>query len=108
MGIMAAEFFDIPLLTKENVGEMVEAEGLEHCLRALEKGAASSSSPPFQQLGLEARRSSSDQARVVIYRTLDSAFLDHLVRRVRSATGNILLPKEHAMRRCSVASSATK
>ena len=35
---------------------------------------------------------------VVIYRPLDSPLLDHLVLRVRSATGNIPLPKDHAMR----------
>ena len=35
---------------------------------------------------------------VVIYRPLDSPLLDHLVLRVRSATGNIPLRKEHAMR----------
>jgi KDO2-lipid IV(A) lauroyltransferase len=34
----------------------------------------------------------------VIYRTLDNALLEHLVLRIRSATGNTLIPKEHAMR----------
>ena len=100
MGIMAAEFFDIPLLTKENVGEMVEAEGLEHCLRALEKGrGVLIFTAHFGNWELEAAAGALlIKPGIVIYRTLDSAFLDHLVRRVRSATGNILLPKEHAMR----------
>ena len=39
MGIVAAEFFDIPRLTRENIGEIVEAEGLEHCTRGPRKGA---------------------------------------------------------------------
>jgi KDO2-lipid IV(A) lauroyltransferase len=35
---------------------------------------------------------------VAVYRTLDSALLEHIVLRVRSAAGNTLIPKEHAMR----------
>jgi len=100
LGIVAAEFFDIPRLTKENIGELVEAEGLEHCLRALEKErGVLLFSAHFGNWELEAAAAALlIKPAIVIYRTLDSAFLDHLVLRVRSATGNILLPKEHAMR----------
>jgi Kdo2-lipid IVA lauroyltransferase/acyltransferase len=100
MGIVAAEFFDIPLLTKENIGELVDAEGLDHCLRALEKGrGVLLFGAHFGNWELEAVAVSLlVKPAIVIYRTLDSSLLDHLVRRVRSATGNIPLPKERAMR----------
>ncbi|MBU1745753.1 MAG: hypothetical protein KJ649_12785, partial [Proteobacteria bacterium] len=35
IGIVAAEFFDIPRLTKENIAAQVEAEGVENCEKAL-------------------------------------------------------------------------
>jgi KDO2-lipid IV(A) lauroyltransferase len=100
LGIVAAKFFDIPRITKENIGELVEVEGLEHCHKALEKGlgvlfftahfgnwelAAAAVSLLVKPIG-------------VIYRPLDSALLDRIVLRGRSATGNILIPKERAMR----------
>jgi KDO2-lipid IV(A) lauroyltransferase len=100
MGIVTAEFFDIPLLTKENVGKLVEVDGLEHCRRALEKGrGVLLFGAHFGNWELEAVAVSLlVKPAVVIYRTLDSPLLDHLVLRVRSATGNIPLPKERAMR----------
>ncbi len=100
MGIMAAEFFDIPRLTKENIGKLVEAEGLEHCLKALEKGrGVLFFTAHFSNWELSAAAAALLIKPVVaIYRTLDNALLDHLVLRVRSASGNTLLPKENAMR----------
>jgi Kdo2-lipid IVA lauroyltransferase/acyltransferase len=100
MGIMAAEFFDIPLLTKENIGELVEAEGLEHYRRALDKGRGILFfTAHFSNWELSAAAGALlMKPAVIIYRTLDSALLEHLVLRVRSASGNTLLPKEHAMR----------
>ena len=100
MGIMAAEFFDVPRLTKENIGKFVEAEGLEHYLRALEKGrGVLFFTGHFGNWELSAAAGALlMKPAVVIYRKLDSALLEHLVLRVRSAAGNILLSKEHAMR----------
>ena len=37
MAVIAAEFFVIPWLTKDRIREMVEVEGLEHCVEALKK-----------------------------------------------------------------------
>ena len=100
MGIVAAEFFDIPSLTKENISRIVDAEGLENCRKALEKGkGVLLFGAHFGNWELEAVAASLLLAPLaVIYRHLDSPFLDRLVLKVRSATGNIPLAKEHAMR----------
>jgi KDO2-lipid IV(A) lauroyltransferase len=100
MGTVAAEFFDIPRLTKENIGELVEAEGIEHCRRALEKGRGILFfGAHFGNWEIEAVAVSLLVKPLgVIYRPLDSVFLDHLVLKVRSATGNIPIPKNRAMR----------
>jgi KDO2-lipid IV(A) lauroyltransferase len=100
MGIVAAEFFDIPLLTKDNIGRLVDAEGLENCRQALEKGrGVLLFGAHFGNWELEAVAASLlIKPLVVIYRTLDSPLLDRLVLRVRSATGNTPLAKENAMR----------
>lgn len=100
MGIVAAEFFDIPRLTKENIGELVDVEGIDHCRRAIEKGrgvllfGAHFGNWEFEAVAI----SLLIKPLVVIYRPLDSPLLDHLVLTVRSAAGNTPLPKERAMR----------
>ena len=100
MGIVAAEFFDIPRLTRENIAALVEAEGVENCEKALSKGRGLLLfSAHFGNWELEAAAAALlIKPAVVIYRPLDSPLLDHLVLRVRSATGNIPLAKDHAMR----------
>jgi len=100
MGIVAAEFFDIPRLTKKNIAALVEAEGVENCEKALAKGrGVLLFSAHFGNWELEAAAAALlIKPAVVIYRILDSPLLEHLVLRVRSATGNVLLPKDHAMR----------
>ena len=37
LAITVADFFDIPSLTKDNIGNLVEIEGLEYYTKALEK-----------------------------------------------------------------------
>jgi KDO2-lipid IV(A) lauroyltransferase len=100
MGIVAAEFFDIPRLTKENIAALVEAEGVENCEKALAKGRGLLLfSAHFGNWEMAAAAAALlIKPAVVIYRPLDSPLLDHLVLRVRSATGNIPLAKDHAMR----------
>jgi Kdo2-lipid IVA lauroyltransferase/acyltransferase len=100
MGIVAAEFFDIPRWTKENIGEMVDSEGLENCRKALDKGrGVLMFVAHFGNWELEAVAASLLIKPVAaIYRPLDNALLDQLVLRVRTATGNTLLDKNRAMR----------
>jgi KDO2-lipid IV(A) lauroyltransferase len=100
MGVVAAEFFDIPRLNAANIGELVETEGLDHCAKALEKGrGVLLFGAHFGNWELEAAAVSLlIKPLVVIYRRLDNAVLEALVLRIRSATGNTPLLKEHAMR----------
>ena len=100
LGIVAAEFFDIHGITKKNIGKLVEVEGLEHCLKALGKGlGVLFFTAHFGNWELAAAAVSLLVKPVgVIYRPLDSALLDRIVLRGRSATGNIPIPKERAMR----------
>lgn len=100
MGLVAAEFFDIPSLTRENIGELVDAEGLENCRKALEKGKGILMfGAHFGNWELEAVAASLFlKPFVAIYRPLDNAVLDRLVLKVRSITGNTLLEKNRAMR----------
>lgn len=100
MGIVAAEFVDIPSLKKEHLGDLVEVEGLENCVNALKKNKG------LLMFGAHLGNWEMEAAVValllkplmVIYRPLDSAVLDNLVTWVRSATGNIPLAKDFAMR----------
>jgi len=101
LGITAADFFEIPSLTKDNIGNLVEVEGLEYYTKALEKNRGI--------LMLGAHFSNWELAAVAIslvlkpavitYRPLDSPTLDNLVLWVRSCTGNVLIDKERAMRK---------
>ena len=100
MGLVAAEFFDIPRLTKSNIGELVDVEGLEHCQKALKKGkGVLMFGAHFSNWELEAVAASLlIKPFVAIYRPLDSAFLESLVLKVRLTAGNTLLDKKRAMR----------
>jgi len=99
-GIVAAEFFDLPLLTKENIGDYVDVEGLENCHRALEKNKGLLMfSAHFGNWELEAiALSLLVKPGVVIYRPLDNPILENIVMWVRSSTGNTAINKRRAMR----------
>lgn len=99
-GIVAAEFFDMPSLTKENIGNLVEVEGMENCKKSLEKGKGLLMySAHFGNWELQAIVTSVLLNPVtVIYRPLDNPVLENIVTWVRSCTGNVAIDKSHAMR----------
>jgi KDO2-lipid IV(A) lauroyltransferase len=101
LGITAADFFEIPSLTKDNIGNLVEVEGLEYCTKALEKNRGILMlGAHFGNWELAAVAFSLVlKPAVITYRPLDSPTLDNLVLWVRSSSGNILIDKERAMRK---------
>jgi KDO2-lipid IV(A) lauroyltransferase len=101
MAIVAAEFFDIPWLTKDRIHEVVEVEGFEHCVEALKKGRGLLMfGAHFGNWELQAiAMSLLVHPLVVIYRTLDNRILEHLVMSVRTSTGNMPLVKQKSMRK---------
>ena len=100
LGIITADFFEIPFLTKDNIGDLVEVEGLENLTKALEKNRGILMlGAHFGNWELAAVAFSLVvKPAVIIYRTLDSTILEDLVLWVRSCTGNVLIDKERAMR----------
>jgi KDO2-lipid IV(A) lauroyltransferase len=101
MAFIAAEFFDIPWLTKDRIRERVEVEGLEHCVEALNKNRGLLIvGAHFGNWELQAIAFSLFfQPLLFLYRPLDNLFLDRLVTSVRSSTGNTPLVKNKAMRK---------
>jgi KDO2-lipid IV(A) lauroyltransferase len=81
MGITAADFFEIPSLTKENIGNLVEVEGLEYYTKAMEKNRGILLlGAHFSNWELTAAAISLVlKPAVITYRPLDSPTLDSLV-----------------------------
>lgn len=99
MAIMAAEFFELPTITKDNVHEWAEFEGLEHYNDALAKRKGI--------LSIVAHFSNWELMAVIfplvarpiniVYRPLDSPVMENLVSWVRTQNGNSLLEKEGSL-----------
>ena len=101
LGIMAAEFFEIPYLNKDNLHRYVEFEGLEHMQRALEekKGVLSIVAHFGNWEMMTAALPIALHPMEIVYRPLDSAILENLTSWVRTVHGNTMLPKEGAARK---------
>ncbi len=95
LAIVAAEFFELPSITKENLHEWVEFDGLENFEKALEqKKGILSIVAHFGNwelmtvaFPLAARPAS------IVYRPLDNPTLDNLTAWMRTKDGNTLIPK---------------
>jgi KDO2-lipid IV(A) lauroyltransferase len=100
IALVGAELFDIPSLTSDNIHDIVEVEGIDHCRKALEQGRGILLfSAHFGNWELSAAALSFLlKPLIVVYRPLDNAVLDDMILQIRSATGNTLLPKERSMR----------
>ena len=101
LGIVVAEFFDIISMTRENVSDWLEFEGRDAYLKAREKnrgilfftghfGNWEIAAAAFALLC---------QPVNIIYRSLDDPVLGGIVDKVRSHTGNKLIPKGGAARK---------
>lgn len=100
LGRVFGEFSFIPRLTSENIGEYLSFEGLENWRRVKEQGRGiafltahfgnwewmASAFPLFTSHPIH-----------VIFRPLDNSFLDRLVGRLRTWTGNEGVPKQKSM-----------
>ena len=95
IGIVAAEFFELPSITKENLHEWVVVEGLEHVEEGEKQGKGLLSiighfgnwelmPVSFPLVGYQTN---------VVYRPLDSPVMDNLATWVRTKNGNTLIPK---------------
>lgn len=97
-----AEFFFIPKLDARRIGKYVRFEGLEHIRKAEEKGRGilflTAHFGNWEWMAISFPLLTGNRLGVV-YRPIDSAFLDRLVGRLRGWTGNIGIPKQKAMMR---------
>ncbi len=101
LGTVAAEFFEIPYLTKENMADWVKFEGLENYTRALSKkrgilfytghfGNWELGAACFGLQGIVVN---------IIYRALDNPALEDFVAWFRTHTGHKVIPKGGAARK---------
>ncbi len=95
LAIVAAEFFALPSITKENLHEWVEFEGLEHLDKALEqkKGVLSIVAHFGNWELMTVALPLGAQPMSIVYRPLDSPTLDNLTAWMRTKDGNTLISK---------------
>lgn len=99
IGIVAAEFFQIPSLTRENIHELVDYEGLENLSRAMakNKGLLLFTAHLGNWELTAAFLALLEHPLTIIYRPLDSTILENFVTCVRACKGNKPLPKDRTM-----------
>jgi KDO2-lipid IV(A) lauroyltransferase len=99
IGIVAAEFFQIPSLTRKNIHGLVDCEGLENLSRAMtkNKGLLLFTAHLGNWELTAALLALLGQPLSIIYRPLDSQILENLVTCVRACKGNKPVPKDRAM-----------
>jgi KDO2-lipid IV(A) lauroyltransferase len=95
LGLVAADFFEIPFITRENVHKWVEFEGLENIDETFAKGKG--------LLSIVAHFGNWEMMTVsfpmvrkpmnIVYRPLDSPVLENLTAWVRTLNGNTVIPK---------------
>ncbi len=96
IGTIAAEFFELPYLTRDNLADYLEIEGLEYMEQALtqKKGVLSIVAHFGNWEMMAAAMPIAFKPLHVIYRPLDNPVLEDLVYWVRTLHGNVMLPRE--------------
>jgi KDO2-lipid IV(A) lauroyltransferase len=93
--IVAAEFFDLPYITKENIHKWVDVEGYENYEAAIAKGkgvlsiVAHFGNWELLPIGIPMYA----KPIYIVYRPLDNPVIDNMVEYVRTMQGNTLIPK---------------
>jgi KDO2-lipid IV(A) lauroyltransferase len=98
--LLAAEFCDIPYLTKSNLEGLITIKGLDNYIQACKEGKGVllfGAHFGNWEIG-NAALAMATKPFIFVYRVLDSAFLEKNITAVRASYGNISLPKENAMR----------
>ena len=95
LAITAAEFFSMPSITRENLHEWVELEGLEHYEEGIAQGKG--------LLSIAAHFGNWELMPVttplflkplyIVYRPLDNPVLENMTKYVRTIHGNVMIPK---------------
>jgi KDO2-lipid IV(A) lauroyltransferase len=93
--IVIAEFFDMPSITKYNIHQWGEVDGLEHYHAAIAKGkgilsiVAHFGNWELLPIGIPMYA----KPIYIVYRPLDNPVIDNMVEYVRTMQGNVLIPK---------------
>jgi KDO2-lipid IV(A) lauroyltransferase len=93
--IVATEFFDLPQITKENIHQWVDVEGLENYQAAVAQGkgvlsiVAHFGNWELMTIAVPMFLKPMD----IVYRPLDNPVIDNMVEYVRTMNGNELIPK---------------
>jgi KDO2-lipid IV(A) lauroyltransferase len=97
---VAAEFFFLPRLSAKNFSRYLTIEGLDNFQRAYEKGRGilflTAHFGNWEWMAASFPLQTRHRCHVV-YRPMDTPFLDRVVERLRTATGNQTIPKQKAM-----------
>lgn len=98
LGIVVAEFFEIPSLTEEKLHDLIEFEGFENYIRitAKNRGVLFFTAHLGNWELMAISFALLEQPFTIIYRPLDNLVLENLVTYVRACKGNKPLPKERA------------
>jgi len=93
--IVAAEFFDMPYITKDNIHKWVEVEGLENYQAAIarEKGLLSIVAHFGNWELMTIAVPIYLKPMYIVYRPLDNKVIDNIVEYVRTMQGNAMIPK---------------
>jgi KDO2-lipid IV(A) lauroyltransferase len=93
--IVAAEFFDLPYITRENINQWVEVEGMENYQAAMakSKGAISIVAHFGNWELMTIAIPLYLKPMYIVYRPLDNPVIDNMVEYVRTMNGNVLIPK---------------